>query len=259
MSAPLSIESVGAGAPIVLLHGWALHAGTWGPLVSRLAQHHRVHAVDLPGHGRSAPMLPFTLDAVVTALDAAFADAPPLTILGWSLGGQLALRWAQLRPARVARLVLVCTSPRFVAASDWPHAMTEATLQRFGDELSVAWKLTIQRFLALQIHGSEHGRAALALLRHDLFARGEPSPQMLTEALAVLATTDLRAGIANVAQPSLVISGERDVLTPPGAGRWLAANMPNARFVGIDGAAHAPFLSHPDAFGAAVEAFLDGR
>jgi pimeloyl-[acyl-carrier protein] methyl ester esterase len=204
-------------------------------------------------------MSPFTLDAVVAALDAALADAPPFTVLGWSLGGQLALRWAQLRPARISRLVLVCTSPRFVAAPDWPHAMTEATLQRFGDELSVAWKLTVQRFLALQVHGSEHGRAALALLRHDLFARGEPSPQMLAEALAVLAVTDLRDGIADVAQSTLVISGERDVLTPPGAGRWLAANMPKARFVGIDGAAHAPFLSHPDVFGAAVEAFLDGR
>ena len=259
MSAPLCIESAGAGAPIVLLHGWALHAGAWGPLVPRLAQRHRVHAVDLPGHGHSAPVSPFTLDAVVAALDEAFADAPALTVLGWSLGGQLALRWAQLRPARVARLVLVCTSPRFVAAPDWPHAMTEATLQRFGDELSVAWKLTVQRFLALQVLGSEHGRAALALLRHDLFARGEPSPSMLTEALAVLATTDLRAGIVTVAQPTLVIAGERDVLTPPGAGRWLAATLPNTRFAGIDGAAHAPFLSHPDVFGAAVETFLDGR
>ena len=259
MSAPLSIESTGAGAPVVLLHGWALHAGTWGSLVSRLARHRRVHAVDLPGHGHSAPVSPFTLDAIVAALDTAFADVPPFTVIGWSLGGQLALRWAQLRPGRIRRLVLVCTSPRFVAAPDWPHAMTEATLQRFGDELSVAWKLTVQRFLALQVHGSEHGRAALAMLRHELFARGEPSPQMLAEALAVLAATDLRAEIANVAQPTLVISGERDVLTPPGAGRWLAAHLPNAHFVGISGAAHAPFLSHPDVVDAAVEAFLDGR
>ena len=103
MSAALSIESAGAGPPIVLLHGWALHAGAWGPLVPRLAQRHRVHAVDLPGHGHSAPLSPFTLDAIVGLLDAAFPDAPPLTVLGWSLGGQVALRWARLRPARIAR------------------------------------------------------------------------------------------------------------------------------------------------------------
>ena len=259
MSAPLSVETTGAGPPIALLHGWALHAGAWGPLVPRLAQRHRVHAVDLPGHGHSAPVSPFSLDAVVRLLDAAFSGTPSLTVMGWSLGGQVALRWARLRPARVARLVLVCTTPRFVAGPDWPHAMAAETLRRFGDELRVAWKLTVQRFLALQVHGSEHGRAALALLRHDLYARGEPSPQMLSEALSTMETTDLRADAAEIAQPALVIAGERDMLTPPGAGRWLGENMPNARFVCIDGAAHAPFLSHPHAFFAAVEDFIDGR
>jgi pimeloyl-[acyl-carrier protein] methyl ester esterase len=259
MNAALSIETTGAGPPIVLLHGWALHAGAWGPLVPRLAQRHGVHSVDLPGHGHSAPVSPFALDAVVRLLDAAFSDAHSLTVLGWSLGGQVALRWARLRPARVARLVLVCTTPRFVAGPGWPHAMEAETLHRFGDELRIAWKLTVQRFLALQVHGSEHGRAALAQLRHDLFARGEPSPQMLSEALSTMEATDLRRDAAEATQPALVISGERDMLTPPGAGRWLGENLPNARFVCIDGAAHAPFLSHPEVFFAAVEAFVDGR
>jgi pimeloyl-[acyl-carrier protein] methyl ester esterase len=109
------------------------------------------------------------------------------------------------------------------------------------------------------MHGSEHGRAALARLRHDLFARGEPSPQMLSEALSAMEATDLRADASETTQPALVISGERDMLTPPGVGRWLGENLPNARFVCIDGAAHAPFLSHPEAFFAAVEAFVDGR
>jgi pimeloyl-[acyl-carrier protein] methyl ester esterase len=259
MSAGLSIETAGAGPPIVLLHGWALHAGAWGPLVARLARRHRVHAVDLPGHGHSAPVSPFSLDAIVRALDAAFPDAPPVTVLGWSLGGQVALRWARLNPERVARLVLVCTTPRFVAGPDWPHAMAAETLHRFGDELRVAWKLTIQRFLALQVHGSEHGRVALAQLRHDLFARGEPSPQMLADALCAMEATDLRADAAAIRQPALVISGERDMLTPPGAGRWLGEHLANARHACIDGAAHAPFLSHPDAFFAAMEEFVDGR
>ncbi len=120
-----------------------------------------------------------------------------------------------------------CSSARRRGSSpapDWPHAMSEATLQRFGDELTVAWKLTVQRFLALQVHGSEHGRAALALLRHDLFARGEPSPQMLAEALAVLADDrPARRRRRASRSPRWSSAGERDMLTPPGAGRWLAA------------------------------------
>jgi len=256
----LHVESAGHGPPLVLLHGWAMHSGAWGPLVPRLAKRHRVHAVDLPGHGHSAPLAAFTLDGVVHALEATFArEAAPVAVLGWSLGGLVAMRWALAAPARVGRLALVCTSPRFVAGDDWPHAMTRETLARFGDDLHVAWKPTVLRFLALQVQGSEHGRAVLATLRHRLFDRGEPSPRALAGALAAIATTDLRADVPAIAQPTLVVTGNRDTLALPAAGEWLAAAIPHARLATIAGAAHAPFLSHPDALDAALAGFLDGR
>jgi len=256
----LFIESTGHGPPLVLLHGWAMHSGIWGPFVAHLARSHRVHAVDLPGHGYSAPIAPCTLDAIVAAIDAALdAEARPLTLLGWSFGGLVAMRWAQSRPARVNRLALVCTTPKFVAADDWTRAMPAEAIARFGDELHVAWKLTVQRFLALQVHNSEHGRATLAAIREQLWARGEPTRSALAAALDVLVATDLRADVPRIAQPTLVIAGGRDTLTPPGAGRWLAAAIPGARFEEIAGAAHAPFLSHRDEFLAALEAFLGAR
>ena len=260
MGTVLHVESAGIGPPLVLLHGWAMHSGIWGPLVARLARRFRVHAVDLPGHGHSALAAPFTLDNAWTAVAASIPrDAGPLTVVGWSLGGLVAMRWARADPARLCRLALIATSPRFTAAEDWPHAASAQTLARFGDELHVAWKLTIQRFLSLQLQGSEHGRATLAALRRQIFARGEPSSKALVGALETLATTDLRAEVPDIAQPALVVSGSRDTLAFPGAGRWLGERLPGARFAPIDGAAHVPFLSHPDAFGAALDTFLDGR
>ncbi len=260
MSARLHVESTGRGPPLVLLHGWAMHSGIWGALVPRLAARFRVHAVDLPGHGYSASSSPFTLDGAVAAVGSALeAERGPLAVLGWSLGGQVAMRWAVSEPARVGRLALVCTTPRFVSGDDWPHAPSPETLARFGDELNVAWKLTVQRFLTLQMRGSEHGRAALAELRHQVYARGEPSPAALSGALDALMTADLRDDIAGAEQPAIVVSGGRDTLTLPGAGRWLAENLPNARFALIPGAAHAPFLSHSEVFDAALGGFLDGR
>jgi pimeloyl-[acyl-carrier protein] methyl ester esterase len=258
MNATLHVESVGHGPPLVMLHGWAMHSGVWGTLVSHLAGRHRVHAADLPGHGYSAPLTAFTLESVAHALDSTFAEEPqPLTVLGWSLGALVAMRWALARPDRFARLVLISATPRFAAVPDWPHAMSRQTLQRFGDELRVAWKPTVRRFLSLQVQGSEHGRAALASLRRQLFARGEPSPTGLADALDLLLSTDMRAEAGTIVPPALVIAGSRDTLTPPAAGAWLAAALPDARFVLIDGAAHAPFLSHPDATVRAMDAFLD--
>lgn len=260
MTAPLHVESVGHGPPLVLLHGWALHSGLWGPLVPRLARRFRVHAVDLPGHGHSAAVEPYTLDAVTDAVAASTRGVEePLTVLGWSLGGIVAMHWALRAPERIARLVLVCTTPRFAAGPDWPHAMAETTLARFGDELRVAWRQTLLRFLSLQVQGSEHGRAALAAMRHEIFTRGEPAPVVLAHALDALASIDLRDRVPRLSQPTQIVAGERDALTPAAASAWLAGALPHARYVAIPGAGHAPFLSHPDAFAAALDGFLDGR
>jgi pimeloyl-[acyl-carrier protein] methyl ester esterase len=260
MSARLHVESVGAGPPLVLLHGWAMHSGMWGSVVADLAPRFRVHAVDLPGHGHSVAVAPWTLDAVVAEVAAAFAGHDePLAVVGWSLGGVVALRWALASPERVGRLALICTTPCFVARHDWPHAMAAAALAQFGDELRVAYRLTLLRFLSLQLRGSDGGRAALATMRGHLFARPDPAPAVLAEALCALAATDLRAGAPEIRQPALVVAGERDALTPCAAGEWLARALPHARFTAIAGAAHAPHLSHPAEFGVALNGFLDER
>jgi len=180
-------------------------------------------------------------------------------VLGWSFGGVVAQRWSLLQPARIARLVLVCTTPRFVTGDGWTHGIAAGVLRQFADELRVAYAQTLLRFLTLQVQGSDDGRTTLTTLRRQLFERGAPMPGVLDAALSVLATADLRADAAHIAAPALVVSGSRDALTPPGASTWLAEKIPNARHASIVGAAHAPFLSHRREFDAALEAFVDAR
>ena len=156
-------------------------------------------------------------------------------MLGWSLGGAVAMRWAALHPDRIARLVLVATTPSFVARDDWPHAMRDETLQKFGDELRAAYRLTLQRFLTLQTQGSDGGRATLAALRHQLFARGAPTAAALDQSLELVRGIDLRALAPTIRAPALVVAGDRDTLAPRAAGAWLAEALPNARFAEIAG------------------------
>lgn len=253
----LHVESVGHGPPLVLLHGWGMHGGLWGALPSRLAQRHRVHVVDLPGHGHSSGTIAHDLPGMVTAVRGAIASDAAVTLVGWSLGAMLAMQWALDAPEGVARLILTGATPKFVRSADWPHAMDETSLVRFADELAVAYRLTLQRFVSLQLQGSDHARSTLAGMRHCLFARGEPSQDALRTGLAILRTTDLRAVVAGIREPALVIAGDRDTLTPVGASRWLAEHLPHATLQVISGAAHVPFLSHPEAFAAGVLSFLD--
>jgi len=132
----LYVESQGSGRTLVLLHGFAMHSGLFAPLLPALAHRHRVHAVDLPGHGYSPAVEPFDVASVVDAVDASI-DVAGATVLGWSLGGQVALQWALARPDKVRKLVLVAATPSFVARDDWPYAMTAQTLaQQFCAQLN---------------------------------------------------------------------------------------------------------------------------
>ena len=253
----LHVESQGSGAPLVMLHGWGMHGGIWGSVGQQLAQRFRVHCVDLPGHGASAPLPNFHLDGLVQALFAQFAE--PLTVCGWSLGGQVALRWGQLAPEQVRQLVLVSSTPCFAEREDWPFGLAQETLQQFSSELERDYAATLRRFLALQVRGSEHERELLSMLRRCLFSRGEPDLAALCGGLEILRDTDLRGELPSIRQPALIIAGERDKLTSPEAAYYMAQALPNACVVEIAGAAHAPFLSHPEIFVAHLMSFMESN
>ena len=263
----MHVDSYGSGAPLLLIHGWGMHGGMWGGVAEQLAAHFHVQAVDIPGHGyssmieergsRSEVADPFAhpaLDVIVNQLAAQFSE--PLSVCGWSLGGQIALRWALRHPQQVNRLVLVASTPCFMRRVGWECAMAEETLEEFAAALQQNYALTLRRFLALQVRCSERERELLAALRNALFSRGEPDFAALQAGLEILRDCDLRSALPGVKQPTLVIAGERDTLTPPQASQYLAAQLPDARLAAIKGAAHAPFLSHPEEFMEHLVGFL---
>lgn len=263
----LHVESFGSGAPLLLLiHGWGVHGGVWDGVAERLAQRFRVLVVDLPGHGfnvgrvltRHSSDVGMNSDphlgSFVDELSAQFTE--PLTLCGWSLGGQVAMHWAIRHPQQINRLVLVATTPCFVQRPDWPCAMAAGTLAEFSVALQTDYAQALRRFVALQLHGSERERELLDDVRKRLFSRGEPDVAALQHGLKILRDTDLRAQLKEIAHKTLVIAGERDRLTPPAASTYLAQNLPAARLVNIAGAAHALFLSHPDIFVKHVTDFM---
>jgi len=252
---PLYRETTGSGPDLVLLHGWGLHGGIFDALAAALTATHRVTRLDLPGHGHSPFEPPFEdLDSLASLV----ADSLPAacTLVGWSLGGLVALRLAAMRTPQVRRLVLVATTPRFVAGPDWSHGLASEVVEEFALELARDHRAVLDRFLALQARGDERQRALIRELRLLVHQREAPRPAALAAGLDVLREADLRVETRHVRAPTLVIGGAYDRLTPPAAGRYLAEHVPSARHVLMPRASHAPFLSHPDGFLHALGAFL---
>jgi pimeloyl-[acyl-carrier protein] methyl ester esterase len=250
----LHVAVSGHGPDLVLLHGWAAHGGVWRMAVSELEQRFRVHRVDLPGHGSSDMCMPFTLDHIVAILSAALPDRA--TVCGWSLGGQLALRWAAVAPQQVKRLILIATTPCFVRRADWEHGMEIAVLDDFARDFAADPPAALQRFIALQAHGDVAERTVVRELR-ERFEETPPLAAALTAGLQLLNTTDLRAQLDVINQPALVLHGGRDAIIPPAAGVRLAQALHAARLAMMHAAAHAPFLSNPPEFTRQVAEFCD--
>lgn len=244
--------SIGRGADVVLLHGWALHGGIWRRVAERLAADFCVHCPDLPGHGRSKALAHTDLAAYLAAVRAAFPL--PVHVVGWSLGGLVAQAWARFFPDEVKSLTLVSSSPCFVQKDDWAFAQKADDLAQMAANLQTNFAPTLQRFLMLQTLGSSEAKHVLQQLQGELFAHGEAAA--LLPALRMMEQEDARDFAAHIQAPTLVMAGARDRLTPLGASLWLADNITQAQLHSIADAAHTPFLSHEAEFCAVLQRFL---
>ena len=239
----LHVETNGSGRDLVLLHGWGMNAGVWHDTARELAPYFRVHCVDLPGHGASSAGQCCTLDAMADAL--AVALPKRVTVCGWSLGGQVALDWALRVPDQVERLVLISSTPRFVNGMQWEYGIDPAVLDGFARDLTGDHRAALRRFLVLQTQGETEARELLRRLRERLFARDQPGVAALEAALHILQVTDLRDSLPRIAQPALILHGDRDALAPLAAAEYLQRSLPRAALEVIAGAAHAPFILRP--------------
>lgn len=252
----IHVERIGDGPDLVLLHGWGLHGGAWDGVAQRLAPRFRLHVVDLPGHGRSAP-LPFDdLDSLASRV----APVVPAgsAVCGWSLGSLVALKLASREPDRVRALGLVAATPSFVTRDGWTPGMAPDVLAAFTRDLARDRDRTVRAFLHLNVRGAPGARDGIRQLDSLLAQRPAADAGCLAAGLHVLASADLRDALAGAAMGTVVVHGALDSLIPLEAGRHLAAELPNATLVEIAGAAHAPLLTHPQAVAMALEEHLHG-
>jgi pimeloyl-[acyl-carrier protein] methyl ester esterase len=248
----MHLEIHGHGPALVLIHGWAMHGGVFAPLLRQLTPYFECHVVDLPGHGLSEECDGLDLETDVERL---LALLPPALWLGWSLGGLFALEAALQAPQRVHGLIEIAASPRFVLAEGWPDAVAPSVFEQFGADLAEDYARTVDRFIALEVHGDAHARDEIRWLRQRLSERPPSDQQILADGLRILAETDLRGELPRLRVPSLWIGGQRDRLVPWQALQTAASSTLRGRFQRIDRAGHAPFLSYPEQVAQAIRAF----
>lgn len=235
-------EVHGEGPALLLTHGFAASARMFDLVVGPLSEAHTVITWDQRGHGRSdSPTDPasyspaLAVDDIAALLDAAGVDAA--VIGGHSLGGYLSFEFLLAHPTRALGLVLIGSGPGFrrdEGRNGWND---------YADKIAASYE--------------RKGLAALADSEELDASVHRDASGLVLAARHVLKQHDGRVmeSLPSITVPTLVLVGADDAEFL-GSSQYMAAKIPGAELAVIDGAAHAPPVSQPAAFTAAVLDFL---
>jgi pimeloyl-[acyl-carrier protein] methyl ester esterase len=244
----LTWYEAGQGRPLVLLHGWAMSAAAFQELAGLLAVNFRVLVPDLPGHGKSSPAdkndLAGLTDVLTDWLSSHIVE--PCVLVGWSLGGMLALQIANEGKLPVERLALIGSTPKFTVGDDWSFGLPATQVRAMARNLKRQFETTLSEFFSLTFVGEKISIERLRTIRNfAVRASSVPDQEVAFELLYMLAEQDQRDILCDIHIPAMVLHGELDRISPVGAGRAMAAMLPLGEFVPFAGIGHAPFLSKP--------------
>lgn len=242
-------ESNGPGPTWAFVNSLGSDMRIWDEVVAELPGRSVRH--DMRGHGLSdAPAGEYAVADLAGDLRSVLAEAAsgPVVLVGISIGGLVALRTALDAPGLVSRLVIMDSAARIGSTQSWSERI--ATVSAGG--IAAISQATATRWFSRG--WPERNPAAFAGWRNML--ERTPVPGYLG-ACAALRDEDLTQRLAEVSAPALVLVGSEDEATPPALSRALAAGLPNARLVEVDGAGHLPCLEKPTDVARLIREFAD--
>jgi len=241
--------------PLLLLHGGAAHAHWWDHIAPALAQDYHVFALDLRGHGDSGWFMPPAYEVEDYAADVAeVITALHLTqavLIGHSLGGFVAMRYAVATPQMVRALVVVDIGMR-LGGSRFMQLLRTVPPPAYKDEADL-----LARFRLLPAATSASPALLRNIARHSVRVHLDGSLRLTCDrATFTHGPRDLRGQLAQMRCPTLFMRGEKSDNVSAATLHAMVTLCPRARGVEIAGAGHHVFLDQPQAFLGAVQTFL---
>ncbi|MCS4533932.1 pimeloyl-ACP methyl ester esterase BioH [Neisseria montereyensis] len=238
---------------VYLIHGWAANRHVFDDLIPRLPESWDIEALNLPGHGDA----PFNGSFHITDIadDLAEKIDEPAYLLGWSLGGLVALYTAARHPEKVRALCITTGFAKFQAAPDYPEGIQTSALDKMIELFQQDYYKYIKQFLQLQFLYTKERQPVLETIMPEIAQYGPPSA--IKAALDAIIETDIRPLLPDIDIPTLLIFGAKDTIAPPRMGKYLQQHMPHSDLHVIEKSAHAPFLTQPDEFSSLLTTFFE--
>jgi pimeloyl-ACP methyl ester carboxylesterase len=251
----MAYEDRGEGRPIVFVHGWGGSGDVWDYQVLDLADQFRVITVDLRGHGASDKPWgdygygTFCSDLATLMTELSLED---VTLVGWSMGGHIGLKFAQTIGDPVTRLVITGAGPRFLQASDAPFGGEPASAQALCDAVRFARVETIHGLYNNNFH-----RTDLEQTREWLIRLGLQVPAFVgLRSFEALLAEDVRPALGDIDIPVAVFSGRHDQIWDPQWSEVVAKGIPGASITYFENSGHVAFIEDRVDWNAALADFI---
>jgi class 3 adenylate cyclase/alpha-beta hydrolase superfamily lysophospholipase len=263
----IAYQVVGDGpVDLVLVHGWISHLEyQWedpalARFLNRLASFSRLIVFDKRGTGLSdrvaesaLPTLEQRMDDIRAVMDAAGSNRAAM--FGISEGGPLSTLFAATYPARTAALIMYGAYARWIRADDYPWAPTREEHEAAFKAFEKHWGTPIGlRTMAPSVANDERARQWFA---HWLRVSANPAAGVTLYRMNI--EVDIRCILPTIRVPTLVLHRSGDLLVPCQAGRYMAEQIPAAKFVELPGDDHVAWIGNADPLLAEVQEFLTGE
>lgn len=251
----LRVDDMGYGAPVVMLPGMLCDATLFEQQAQALAPHCRVIRPDWRGHGYSTvPDSPWRMERLVEDVRAVcnVLQLDRVTLVGFSLGGMVAMRFALAHAQRVRALVLLNTSGQ--REDGWRRFKFHALANLAGSIGPVPF-LTGEAAKAMFSPRFRHAHPQVVTAWRQRL--GNMSPRVVREVVRMVADRDdVLAGLRTLRIPALVIAGGQDVNTPPAHAESLSASLARSLLKVMPASGHATPLEQPEAVLSELSVFL---
>jgi pimeloyl-ACP methyl ester carboxylesterase len=230
-------EVLGRGPGILFIHGWLGSWRYWVPTMQALSTKYRTYAIDLWGYGDSGKRpINYTIDAQVALIER-FLDqlgVAKMAVVGHSLGGAVALRFAEKHPEMIARLMTISTPLTGAAINPRLNSSDMSAL--------ITW---------LASNLAETASITTETKKLD--------PEVIRLSIEDITNMDLTIGLGVVTAPTLLVHGEKDLAIAAPSDDWFNGGRPNLHRISFEGGNHFPMLDDPAKFNRLLTDFLTAQ
>lgn len=238
--------------PILLIPGWGINKGIWKYQIEYFSQNYRTVAVSLEGDANVSDdrtrVHTEHLLGIIKNL-----KLKNINLVGWSMGGMIAINFVSQHPEYVKKLVLVSTPAKFVASEDYDAGISPIVMQSFINKFRKSPMRMLSNFASLILKNADFKKEDLNLIRRSSSISDKNTT---LQNLLFLRDCDLRNKLHSIKVPTLVIHGKGDMICPYVCADYMHSKIKNSVLHTFENAGHVPFVTKHEKFNNLLDGFL---